>query len=103
MVTRSDLPAGAQVAQSCHAAFHFSREHSEITEHWMKCSDYIACLAAKNEIDLVKLIKRAEEKGIKYSVFREPDLNNELTAVALEPGLASKKLCSNFGLALKDK
>ena len=31
----------------------------------------------------------------------EPDLNDELTAIALEPSEAARKLCSNLPLILK--
>ena len=55
-----------------------------------------------NEQELMNLINRASEKGIKYSVFREPDIDNQITAIALEPGLDSKKLCSNLRLALRE-
>jgi hypothetical protein len=34
-------------------------------------------------------------------VFREPDINNEITAIAVEPSEKSRKLCSNLPLALK--
>ena len=34
----------------------------------------------------------AKDKGIKYSFFRESDLDNQLTAVAFEPGISSKQM-----------
>jgi len=49
---------------------------------------------------LVKLIEEASEKGLKFSVFREPDIDNQITSVAIEPGNKSKKLCSRLKLAL---
>jgi len=42
----------------------------------------------------------AKEKEIKFSIFREPDFDDEITAIALEPGRKSKKLCSKLNLAL---
>lgn len=39
---------------------------------------------------------------IKLSVFREPDIDNQITAIALEPGTQTKKLCSNIKLALRN-
>jgi hypothetical protein len=42
------------------------------------------------------------EQGIRFSVFKEPDIDNQITAIALEPGSKSKKICSNLSLALKD-
>jgi len=102
IVTRQDISAGLQVAQSCHAAFHFAFEHNNVVNSWINTSDYIVCLSAKNEQDLEKLINKTKNKNIKHSVFRESDLDNQITAVCLEPGNESKKLCSNFKLALKN-
>jgi hypothetical protein len=49
-------------------------------------------------MELEKLIDKAEMRNIKYSVFREPDIGNEITAIALEPNLVSKKLTSHIKL-----
>jgi hypothetical protein len=46
-------------------------------------------------------LKKAEERGIKVLAFREPDLENQLTAIALEPTEASRKLISNLPKMLK--
>lgn len=89
------------MAQSCHAAFAFALEHPEITKQWNLQSNYIAILAAQSEEDLIKLIQRLEKKQIKFSLFREEDLDNTITAVAIEPGVLARKATSCFPLALR--
>lgn len=59
-------------------------------------------LIINSEEELYKLLEKASSKQIKFSSFREPDINNELTSIVLEPGEKSKKLCSNLKLAFKD-
>jgi peptidyl-tRNA hydrolase len=103
VIVRRDMDPGYMVAQSCHAIAAFGEEHSEINREWMRTSNYIAVLECENENALLNLINKADKFGVKFSMFLEPDLNNELTAVALEPCQASKKLCSSFRLALRKK
>jgi len=57
-------------------------------------------LSVPDEPSLLKLKKKAEIRGLTYSVFQEPDIDNQVTAIALEPGEKSRKLCSNLPLAL---
>ena len=90
------------MAQSCHVVFSFSQEHPNETKTWMNNSNYIAVLNSPDEDDLLLLIERAQLKGIKCSIFMEPDIGDQITAVALEPGSKSKKLCSNYKLALRE-
>lgn len=101
-MTRQDLKPGYQATQSCHALRQFTAEHPEIDRRWFERSNYLAVLSVRNEQELLNLIDKASQKGIKYSIFFEPDLKYEITAIALEPGKESKKLCGKLRLALKD-
>jgi len=40
--------------------------------------------------------------NLKTTIFREPDIGNEITAIAVQPHKLSKKLTSNLPLALKE-
>lgn len=102
MITRQDIPPGYQGVQSIHAAMQFAFEHPDINKEWYEKSNYLGFLSVPNENELCRLIEKADENNIRYSVFREPDINNQITAIAIEPGSKSKKLCSNLKLALKD-
>jgi hypothetical protein len=59
-------------------------------------------LAAKNEEELINLTHRLIKKGIKFSLFSEPDLDNEITAIAIEPGDKGRRITGSFPLALRD-
>jgi peptidyl-tRNA hydrolase len=99
VVTRADLPPGAQGVQSMHAAIQFHHEHPDVGQRWFRESNHLAWLQVSDEIELEKLIDKAERLGVKYSVFREPDLGDRLTAIAFEPGRMGRKVCSGLELA----
>lgn len=65
---------------------------------WYENSNYIALLSVEDEQKLVELAEKALRKGIRFSVFREPDIDNEVTAIVMEP--RAKGLCSKLRLAL---
>lgn len=64
-------------------------------------SNHIGILAAKDERELLSLTYRLQKKGIDFVEFREPDLGDCLTAIALEPTEVAKKACSSLPLAMK--
>ena len=101
-MTRQDLAPGYQLVQSVHSAFDFSLEFPEVTKDWNTQSNYLACLSTEDEASLFILISKLKARGIKHTVFREPDIDNQVTAVAIAPGEISRKLTSNYPLALKN-
>ena len=95
------MSPGYQGVQSQHAAIQFMMEHSEIAKHWFGKSNYLGWLSVANEKELHRLVEEALLQGIPVSVFREPDVDDEVTAIAIAPGPQSRKLCSKLQLALK--
>jgi len=43
-----------------------------------------------------------EESDVNFSKFYEPDMNNELTSITVEPGEKSAKILKKLPLALKN-
>lgn len=95
VVVRADLPAGQQAVQAVHAALAFQREHREVCVGL----DNLALLAAPDERSLAVLIRSAGDAGVPWESFQEPDLGDQLTAVALGP--AARRLVSSLPLALR--
>jgi hypothetical protein len=97
VVTRRDLSPGYQLVQSCHAIREFDRLH-----HGYQGVANLACLSATDENELKRLIVYLESNQIKYAIFREPDVDDQITAIAFEPGDKSYRLVSSLPLALKE-
>jgi peptidyl-tRNA hydrolase len=97
LVTRLDLPLEQQAVQSCHAMTEFIVEHKERAYQWHSSSNTLALLVVPDEQDLLRLVTKANRRGFRCSLFREPDRENELTAVAFEP--KARSLLSNLPLA----
>jgi len=85
-----------------HAAIDFQHEHSETSKEWQTTSNYLAVLTVSDEEALIKLIDKAIKSDIKHTVFREPDLNNEITAVAFEPNDKARRITSSCRLLGKE-
>ena len=101
VITRRDLTPGAQAVQSAHAAIDFQHQHPEISKQWHTDSNYLVFLAAEDESDLSKYLQKLSKNGIKCTTFKEPDMKNELTAIAVEPSKHVRKICGHLPLALK--
>lgn len=99
IIVRADLPPGAQLAQSVHACTSFAHAFPTIEGRWYAQSNNLVCLQTKDEASLMSLAERSEALGIAHSVFREPDFNNEATAMALAP--EGWRLVSSLPLALR--
>lgn len=102
VITRRDLSPGYQAVQAAHAAIEFQHEHPEIAKDWNTNSKYLIFLSVENEEALYRLLRKIQIKEIKYTIFTEPDIGDQLTAIAIEPTYESWKLTSNLPLALKE-
>jgi peptidyl-tRNA hydrolase len=102
VISRRDLRPGQQAVQAMHAAIDFCFQHTEEAREWQSQSNYLAVLSVADEPALFNLIEKLEKRGIRYTAFREPDLNNEVTAVAVEPHADLRKITSGFPLLLKE-
>lgn len=57
-------------------------------------------LNAPNKEELAKIAYGLSKQGLAVSMFKEPDLNDELTAIAVEPRAGKSLSC--FPLALRE-
>lgn len=101
VVVRQDLAPGYQIAQSLHAFREYIEYHPESEQEWYKSSNTIAILGCENEEELVSLMGLADGRGIKLAPFREPDMDDALTACAFEPGQKTSSFLSHLRSALK--
>lgn len=101
VVVRQDLSPGAQIAQSLHAFREYIREHPESEKNWYLSSNTIVILGCYDESELVKLVNKGKARGLKVSIFEEPDFDFSLTAAAFEPGSRTSEFLSHLRSAGK--
>lgn len=85
-----------------HAVVEFSNEFSESYQSWSSISKAVTLLAVQNEDHLKYLISKLAQGNIRYSIFNEPDIDNQVASIAIEPSEAGRKLCSSIPLALRE-
>ncbi len=74
---RLDLTHPQQVVQACHACLGLTRPVDEVPS--------VIVIGIKSEEKLKGVIEYLKSINLDFSEFREPDLDNQLTAVATEP------------------
>jgi len=102
LVTRQDLTPGYQAVQPMHASHLFQATYPRIYRWWYNYHKHIALLAVPNELALLALFEKAEHARLKCVLFKEPDIGNEATAIAIEPHEKAYKMVSSLPLALKE-
>ena len=102
IVTRRDLQPGLQAAQVAHAAFLFAYEHRALSQQWLKESNFLIILSMESEGALRALGREAELRNLPVSWFTEPDIDDQLTAIAIAPSPMTVELCSGLPLALRE-
>lgn len=101
MVSRRDLHPGAQAVQAAHALADFAVEHPALFAEWHK-HNYLVFLSAADEQALVGIFDRALSLGVRVTAFREPDMDDALTAVCLAPSQDTRRITSGLPLLLKN-
>lgn len=102
VLTREDLNPGYQAVQAAHAAIDFQHQFPKIARKWHK-SNYLILLSVLNEKELITYIEVFKKFNLKHTIFREPDIGNGITAIAVQPSVLLKRICSKLPLALKHK
>lgn len=95
VIIRNDLNNAQKAVQGMHAAIESTREFIK-PDHIHP--SLVLCIV-KNESKLKKVIQELHDNKIKIKTFREPDLNDSITAIATEPLVGAKRnLLSRFQL-----
>ena len=75
---RKDLRRSQQAVQAGHAVAEFMLRFPD--SEWK--NNYLIYLGVEDKSELEKWWYKTKEYGIQCAVFKEPDINNELTAIA---------------------
>lgn len=94
VVVKKTLAAGLYAAQAIHAFRAFVGEYPVLEAFWHEEHNNIVVL---QDDDIEGLVERLRAAGFRLSTFREPDLDNELTAICVEPN--ARRALSNLSLA----
>lgn len=99
VITRADLSEGQQAVQGMHALQEFNIVHPHEAKGWYDKSNTLAFLVVANEEELGVLYRRAVDRRVPVAPFREPDRDNELTAIAIGP--QGKKVTQGLSVAFR--
>ncbi len=80
-VTRKDLEAGHQLAQSIHSATTFAHQYPNQFLDWISTSNYVVSLSIDNEENLKDLYNKLQYYGADVVAFYEPDIGNQMTSI----------------------
>jgi peptidyl-tRNA hydrolase len=103
VVTRKDLNEAQQAVQCTHAAIDYCLAHPEHSGPWHSQSNFLVLLEADSEKHLMQLHKTCKTRGLSTILFREPDLANQVTALAIQPGKLARRICKHLPLLLNQK
>jgi hypothetical protein len=87
--------------QPAHSLAQFAIEHHNTFVNWQNFHKNLIVLAVEDEASLSALLMKARMKNVKVSAFREPDIKDQLTAIAMEPCQETYSLTGHLELALK--
>lgn len=96
IIGRADLAPGLRTAQAGHAIAAFALEHPHAMQQWG--NSYLIMLEVEDLRSLLRLSVHTRIAGLTTSSWHEPDLDDQLTAIAIAPSGASKALCMGLPL-----
>jgi peptidyl-tRNA hydrolase len=76
----------------------FVAEHPEVDREWFEASNVLVLLEVPDERSLIELADEARSRRVPVSLFREPDIGDAATALALGP--EGRRLVSRLPLAM---
>lgn len=103
LITRDDLSPAFQSVQSAHALTDAILKYPKDALEWHRKSNTLVMLSVKNEAALIEIEEDLKNMNVNFVSFREPDIGEELTAIAVLPSEEAKKYCKRFKLALQSK
>jgi hypothetical protein len=80
VLVRNDLAETYRIVQGAHALAQFAIEYSTLFNEWHNST--IVFLGTRNLLELKQYMTRLESSNKIFSRFYEPDLENQLTAIA---------------------
>lgn len=98
VVVRADLPVGLQASQAVHAGQEFVLKHPRLARAWRRASNTVVLVTVPDVGALELLLARAVLAETPATLFRDPDLEPELTAITLGPGAEARGLCRGLPL-----
>ena len=87
IITRKDLTFPQKAVQSSHAAIEAANAFYDpkVVDH-----PHLVLSELPSELHLLKLVDKLSLEGLRFIIWREPDLN-EITAIATEPIFGAKR------------
>lgn len=96
------MTPGYQSVQPAHALAEFASTYPDKFKSWHEIGKNLIVLSTTNEKQLIKLSEAFKQENLDFVLFREPDIGDHATAIAVEPSEKAYKLVSSLPLALKD-
>lgn len=98
VLIRKDLSFSYRSVQAGHAVAEWLLQHGQINKEWENGT--LIYLDVENEQELILWTERLDRRDMKWTGFREPDIGDQMTAIAC---LTDSKVFSNLKLFGSEK
>jgi peptidyl-tRNA hydrolase len=103
VVVRADLTKSQRGVQAGHAlaelCFQAGSRKDKTFQHWVQEDRTLVILQVPNEEELEKVHSWFEDRKIPHSLFKEPDLGDSATALAVYPSEQTYQILADLPLA----